>query len=183
MGPTIGRGNKDAMPGIPADRFRMPRSRQVTRRGRPRRLRCRRAAQDAANALTPRCSVSFGPETALGLLYPWYSVCRTPGHRQLSLRRQCELLSLSRSTWYYQPRGEPAENLRWMRRRSAAWTRHCLLSSSKRTISGLAVVAGSAFAVEREAPTYSLSFTPTILQIAIQSSIHKIATKPFDSPS
>jgi putative transposase len=41
--------------------------------------------------------------------------CIEPGHPQLSLRRQCELLSLSRSTWYYQPRGESAENLRWMR--------------------------------------------------------------------
>jgi putative transposase len=34
----------------------------------------------------------------------------------LSLLRQCELLGLPRSTWYYQPCGETAENLALMRR-------------------------------------------------------------------
>jgi putative transposase len=34
----------------------------------------------------------------------------------LSVRRQCELLGLNRSSWYYQPTGESAENLVWMRR-------------------------------------------------------------------
>jgi putative transposase len=33
----------------------------------------------------------------------------------LSVRRQCELLGLSRSTWHYQPATETAENLRLMR--------------------------------------------------------------------
>jgi putative transposase len=36
-------------------------------------------------------------------------------HAELSLRRQCELLGLNRSTWYYQPAGESAENLQLMR--------------------------------------------------------------------
>ena len=35
-------------------------------------------------------------------------------HPDLSLRRQCSLLSLARSTLYYQPRGESAENLKLM---------------------------------------------------------------------
>ena len=35
------------------------------------------------------------------------------GH-ELSQRRQCALLQLSRSTLYYQPKGESAENLRFM---------------------------------------------------------------------
>ena len=38
---------------------------------------------------------------------------RLPG---LSVRRQCELLGLNRSSWYYRPAGESAENLQWMRR-------------------------------------------------------------------
>jgi putative transposase len=39
-----------------------------------------------------------------------------PHHSELSVRRQCELLGLPRSTYYYQPRPESAENLRLMRR-------------------------------------------------------------------
>ncbi len=35
-------------------------------------------------------------------------------HPDLSLRRQCRLLSLARSTLYYQPRGERTENLKLM---------------------------------------------------------------------
>lgn len=34
----------------------------------------------------------------------------------LSVRRQCELLSLARGSWYYEPAGETAQNLRLMRR-------------------------------------------------------------------
>ena len=36
-------------------------------------------------------------------------------HPDLSLRRQCHLLGLPRSTWYYQPAGESADNLQLMR--------------------------------------------------------------------
>ena len=36
-------------------------------------------------------------------------------HPLLSVRRQCELLGLNRSTLYYQPAGESAENLYLMR--------------------------------------------------------------------
>jgi putative transposase len=33
----------------------------------------------------------------------------------LSVRKQCELAGVSRSTWYYQPRGESEQNLLYMR--------------------------------------------------------------------
>lgn len=39
----------------------------------------------------------------------------SPAHRALSMVRQCELLSVSRSGLYYQPRGETAQNLALMR--------------------------------------------------------------------
>ena len=42
--------------------------------------------------------------------------CIEPELPGLSVRRQCELLGLNRSSWYYRPRGESAENLQWMRR-------------------------------------------------------------------
>src|SRR5271165_5894119 len=37
-----------------------------------------------------------------------------PGHAELSIRRQCELLGLSRSSLYYEPAEETAENVRLM---------------------------------------------------------------------
>jgi len=42
--------------------------------------------------------------------------CIEREHPGLSVRRQCELLGLNRSSWYYQSAGESAENLEWMRR-------------------------------------------------------------------
>ena len=39
-----------------------------------------------------------------------------PGHRGLSVSRQCRLLSISRSSFYYAPRAESPENLALMRR-------------------------------------------------------------------
>ena len=58
-----------------------------------------------------------------------------PGHAQISVARQCDLLGLPRSTYYYQGQGESPENLHLMRlldekytdtpyygiRRMAAW--------------------------------------------------------------
>ena len=38
-----------------------------------------------------------------------------PTHAQISVRRQCELLGLNRSTLYYQPAGDSAYNLHLMR--------------------------------------------------------------------
>jgi putative transposase len=42
--------------------------------------------------------------------------CVEPDHPWLSVRRQCDLLDLNRSSWYYEARGESAENLALMRR-------------------------------------------------------------------
>jgi putative transposase len=44
------------------------------------------------------------------------------GHPELSVRRQCELLGLSRSSLYYEPAGETAENLRLLRRIDEQYT-------------------------------------------------------------
>ena len=38
-----------------------------------------------------------------------------PEHPELSIARQCALVGLPRSTWYYRPAGESAENLALMR--------------------------------------------------------------------
>lgn len=38
-----------------------------------------------------------------------------PGHERLSVVRQCELVSISRSSFYYEPVEETAENLALMR--------------------------------------------------------------------
>ena len=43
---------------------------------------------------------------------------------KLSLTRQCRLLSLSRSSFYYQPKGESAANLALMRRIDAAYLKY-----------------------------------------------------------
>jgi putative transposase len=45
------------------------------------------------------------------------------GHPELSVRRQCELIGLSRSTLYYEPAPESAENLRLMRLIDEQYTR------------------------------------------------------------
>jgi putative transposase len=46
-----------------------------------------------------------------------------PGHPALSLRRQCELIDLNRSAWYYEPAQESAENLQLMRLIDEQYTR------------------------------------------------------------
>lgn len=38
-----------------------------------------------------------------------------PEHRQVSIARQCELLGIARSSWYYQPTGEDPYNLHLMK--------------------------------------------------------------------
>ena len=38
-----------------------------------------------------------------------------PGHRLISIQRQCELVGLVRSMWYYEPKPESVEDLRVMR--------------------------------------------------------------------
>jgi putative transposase len=54
-------------------------------------------------------------------------------HPQLSVRRQCELLGLSRSSLYYEPASETAENLRLMRLLDQEYTAHPFLGSRRLT--------------------------------------------------
>jgi putative transposase len=51
----------------------------------------------------------------------------------LSVRRQCELLGLSRSSLYYEPAEETAENLRLMRLLDQEYTAHPFLGSRRLT--------------------------------------------------
>jgi putative transposase len=56
-----------------------------------------------------------------------------PGHSELSVRRQCELLGLSRSSLYYEPAQETTENLRLMRLIDEEYTAHPFYGSRKMT--------------------------------------------------
>jgi putative transposase len=47
----------------------------------------------------------------------------TPDDPNLSVRQQCALVGLARSSWYYQPHGETAENLEVMRMLDEQYTR------------------------------------------------------------
>jgi putative transposase len=55
------------------------------------------------------------------------------GQAALSVRRQCELLGLSRSSLYYEPAEESAENLRLMRLLDEEYTAHPFLGSRRLT--------------------------------------------------
>ena len=44
-------------------------------------------------------------------------------HPEISIRRQCELLGVSRASWYYQPVEESEENQRLMRLLDEQYTR------------------------------------------------------------
>jgi putative transposase len=54
-----------------------------------------------------------------------------PEHPELSIARQCVLVDLSRSTWYYRPVGESAENLALMRRIDEQYLRTPFYGSRK----------------------------------------------------
>ena len=54
-----------------------------------------------------------------------------PGHHEISLRRQCELLGVNRSGLYYQTRGESTENLKLMRLIDEEYTRRPFYGSRK----------------------------------------------------
>src|SRR5579864_4712521 len=56
-----------------------------------------------------------------------------PGHPELSVRRQCALLGLNRSSLYYEPAGESPENLRLMRRIDEQYTARPFYGSRKMT--------------------------------------------------
>jgi putative transposase len=54
-------------------------------------------------------------------------------HAELSVRRQCELLGLSRASLYYEPVAESAEDLRLMRLLDEEYTAHPFLGSRRLT--------------------------------------------------
>jgi len=54
-----------------------------------------------------------------------------PAHSDLSVRRQCELLGVNRSSLYYQPLGESAENLKLMRLIDEEYTRRPFYGSRR----------------------------------------------------
>ena len=54
-----------------------------------------------------------------------------PGHPKISVRRQCELLGLPRSSYYRDPAGESEENLELMRLIDEEYTRHPFYGSRK----------------------------------------------------
>jgi putative transposase len=56
-----------------------------------------------------------------------------PDHPQLSVRRQCELLGLSRASLYYEAAAETAENLRLMQLLDQEYTAHPFLGSRRLT--------------------------------------------------
>jgi len=56
-----------------------------------------------------------------------------PGHAQLSVRRQCDLLGLPRSSLYYEPAAESQENLRLMRMLDEEYMAHPFLGSRRLT--------------------------------------------------
>src|SRR5206468_10653660 len=57
-----------------------------------------------------------------------------PGHAALSVRRQCELLGLNRSSVYYEAVPETADNLRLMRLIDEEYTAHPFYGSRKMTV-------------------------------------------------
>jgi putative transposase len=56
------------------------------------------------------------------------------GHPALSVRRQCELLGLSRSSLYYEPAAQTAEDLRLMQLIDQEYTAHPFLGSRRLTL-------------------------------------------------
>lgn len=56
-----------------------------------------------------------------------------PAHEALSLRRQCEIVGLPRSSWYYEPIPESEENLRLMRLLDEQFTKTPFYGSRKMT--------------------------------------------------
>jgi putative transposase len=68
------------------------------------------------------------------------------GHPQLSICRQCELLGLARSSFYYEPATESSENLKLMRLIDEQYTAQPAYGSRRMTI----WLQGSGYAVNRK---------------------------------
>jgi putative transposase len=56
------------------------------------------------------------------------------GHPALSVRRQCELIGLNRSSLYYEPAGEASEDLRLMRLIDEQYTARPFYGSRRMTV-------------------------------------------------
>ena len=65
-----------------------------------------------------------------------------PGHWDISVRRQCELLGVNRSGLYYQPLGESAENLKLMRLIDEEYTRRPFYGSRRDNVGAPRAGAG-----------------------------------------
>jgi len=60
--------------------------------------------------------------------------CIETDHQRLSIERQCELICLPRSSWYYEPQSESDENLRLMRLLDEQYTRTPFYGSRRMTV-------------------------------------------------
>ena len=54
-----------------------------------------------------------------------------PSHRRLSVRRQCDLIGLPRSSYYREPKTETEENREFMRLIDEEYTRHPFFGTCK----------------------------------------------------
>ena len=63
-------------------------------------------------------------------------------HPALSLSRQCKVLSISRSSFYYAPKGESPENLALMRRIDELFLKYPFYGSRQMVRHGPPVAAG-----------------------------------------
>src|SRR3954453_14585231 len=61
---------------------------------------------------------------------PWID----PAHPSLTIQQQCELLGVPRSSYYYQPRPESAENLRLLRQLDQLYLKRPFFGSRKMAI-------------------------------------------------
>ena len=67
-------------------------------------------------------------------------------HPALSLSRQCKVLSISRSSFYYAPKGESPENLALMRRIDELFLKYPFYGSRQMVRQWSASCGGTAFA-------------------------------------
>jgi putative transposase len=70
----------------------------------------------------------------LGLSVEGQRALIEPSHLELSVRRQCELLGLNRSTLYYQPAPQTAQDLALMRLIDEEYTRHPFKGSRRMAV-------------------------------------------------
>jgi len=69
-----------------------------------------------------------------------------PDHLEISIARQCELLGLARSSWYYQAAPETEENLALMRLIDEEYTRHPFYGSRRMVV----FIEGQGYGVNRK---------------------------------